>query len=153
MLRKSNLCILLSLFILFFISGCATTTIEQRDAEMQIKPLKDRISALEIQIADLTKALERERQEKQELLVILKEQEQKKQKKKQSSPKANSKTYYYFMIAIQTALKNAGFNPGLIDGRMGQRTRFALEEFQKANNLPVDGRLSKQTWELLRNYL
>ncbi|MFA5075640.1 MAG: peptidoglycan-binding protein, partial [Candidatus Babeliales bacterium] len=40
---------------------------------------------------------------------------------------------------IQTALKNAGFYAGEIDGKFGPKTKKAIEEFQAANNLAVDG--------------
>ncbi|MFA4842248.1 MAG: peptidoglycan-binding domain-containing protein [Candidatus Omnitrophota bacterium] len=54
---------------------------------------------------------------------------------------------------IQIALKNAGFYTGEIDGKVGPMTRRATEEFQKANNLKVDGKVGTQTWGLLSPYL
>lgn len=54
---------------------------------------------------------------------------------------------------IQACLKNAGYNPGAIDGKIGKQTRTAIKEFQKANNLSADGKVGKQTWKLLRKYL
>jgi peptidoglycan hydrolase-like protein with peptidoglycan-binding domain len=54
---------------------------------------------------------------------------------------------------IQIALKNDGYNPGSVDGRMGRQTRQAIREFQRANNLLVDGRVGKETWNLLKEYL
>ncbi|HTZ10788.1 MAG TPA: peptidoglycan-binding domain-containing protein, partial [Candidatus Margulisiibacteriota bacterium] len=54
---------------------------------------------------------------------------------------------------IQIALQNAGYDPGNIDGRMGKQTRDAIKAFQKANNLPADGNVGKQTWSLLSPYL
>jgi murein L,D-transpeptidase YcbB/YkuD len=54
---------------------------------------------------------------------------------------------------IQTALDNAGYNLGKIDGRIGKQTREAIRSFQRANNLVADGKVGKKTWELLRNYL
>ena len=155
MIKKGSLYLLFTLpfFIQFILGGCATTTIEQPDPDIEVQPLRDRISLLETQVVNLTQALEKEKQEKQDLLKILKEKEQTRQKEKQSLSKIRGKTYHYFVIRMQTALKNAGFDPGLIDGRIGQRTYAALEKFQKENNLPTQGRLNKQTWSLLRNYL
>lgn len=40
---------------------------------------------------------------------------------------------------IQEQLKAAGFDPGPIDGLMGNRTRTAVRQFQQANGLQVDG--------------
>jgi len=54
---------------------------------------------------------------------------------------------------IQTALKNAGFYAGNIDGKVGPKTQAAIEEFQKANNLVVDGKVGPKTWQLLGQYL
>lgn len=54
---------------------------------------------------------------------------------------------------IQAALKNAGFYNGNIDGKSGPLTRKAIEEFQKANNLGVDGKVGSKTWGLLSAYL
>jgi carboxyl-terminal processing protease len=51
------------------------------------------------------------------------------------------------------ALKNAGYDPGKIDGKMGKQSSEAIKAFQKANNLPVDGKVGKKTWSLLRDYL
>ena len=45
---------------------------------------------------------------------------------------------------IQRALKDAGYDPGPIDGVLGSQTRAALIKFQKANNLP-QGRLDIET--------
>ena len=56
-------------------------------------------------------------------------------------------------IEIQTALKNAGYFQGSVDGKMGRKTRLAVKEFQKANNLHPDGRVGKNTWEVLKGYL
>lgn len=50
---------------------------------------------------------------------------------------------------IQTALKNAGYYTGQIDGKVGPLTKKAIEEFQKANNLKVDGKVGLKTWALL----
>ena len=54
---------------------------------------------------------------------------------------------------IQTALKNAGFYSGLIDGKIGPMSKKAIEEFQKANNLAADGKVGLKTWEALGKYL
>jgi len=50
---------------------------------------------------------------------------------------------------IQTALKNAGFYLGEIDGKYGPKTRRAVREFQQANSLAVDGKVGPRTWNRL----
>ena len=54
---------------------------------------------------------------------------------------------------IQTALKNAGCYTGLIDAKLGPLTKKAIEDFQKANNLQVDGKVGPKTWVVLSKYL
>ena len=54
---------------------------------------------------------------------------------------------------IQTALKNAGFNPGSFDGKMGPRTRQAIKDFQKSKGLVPDGAVGPKTWISLSKYL
>lgn len=54
---------------------------------------------------------------------------------------------------IQTALKNAGYYTGLVDGKKGPLTKKAIEDFQRANNLQVDGKVGLKTWAVLSPYL
>ncbi len=54
---------------------------------------------------------------------------------------------------IQRALKNAGFYQGVIDGRIGARTKEAIVKFQKANGLKPDGIVGKRTTAALNKYL
>jgi len=51
--------------------------------------------------------------------------------------------------AIQRALKSKGHNPGPIDGSIGAQTIRAVNEFQRANKLPVDRYLNLQTVKAL----
>lgn len=54
---------------------------------------------------------------------------------------------------IQTALYNAGYDPGPIDGKLGNKTRLAVKEFQRDNGLKADGVVGNQTWSKLGKYL
>jgi peptidoglycan hydrolase-like protein with peptidoglycan-binding domain len=47
--------------------------------------------------------------------------------------------------SVQEALKDKGYDPGMIDGAMGPRTSAALREFQQAEGLRVTGRLDAET--------
>jgi hypothetical protein len=49
----------------------------------------------------------------------------------------------------QVALRDAGFDPGRIDGVMGPRTQAALREFQASQGLPQTGRLDPTTQKQL----
>ena len=51
---------------------------------------------------------------------------------------------------VQKALKAAGLNPGPVDGRAGKKTKSAIKEFQRRNNLKADGIVGEKTWSLLR---
>lgn len=53
-----------------------------------------------------------------------------------------------YISRVQRALKDRGYDPGVIDGVMGGRTKAALEKFQQDNNLPV-GNLNKETTNAL----
>jgi len=54
---------------------------------------------------------------------------------------------------IQTALKNAGFYTGNVDGKIGPKSKKAIEDFQQAHNLKADGKVGPKTWEALSKYL
>ena len=54
---------------------------------------------------------------------------------------------------IQTALKNAGFYTGTVDGKIGAKTKKAIAEFQKANGLTGDGKVGPKTWNALSKHL
>ncbi len=54
---------------------------------------------------------------------------------------------------IQKALKNAGLYKGSVDGKIGPKTKKAIEEFQSTNGLTADGKVGPKTWEKLKNYL
>lgn len=54
---------------------------------------------------------------------------------------------------VQRALKNAGFNPGPIDGRIGTRTIDAIKKFQRQQGLTADGVVGPRTWAKLNNSL
>ncbi|MCG2714467.1 MAG: peptidoglycan-binding protein [Candidatus Omnitrophica bacterium] len=54
---------------------------------------------------------------------------------------------------IQTALKNAGFYTGSVDGKIGPKSKKAIEDFQSANGLKVDGKVGLKTWEAMGKYL
>lgn len=54
---------------------------------------------------------------------------------------------------IQLALKNAGLYSGAIDGKLGPASKKAIEEFQKANGLEIDGKVGTKTWAVLGKHL
>jgi peptidoglycan hydrolase-like protein with peptidoglycan-binding domain len=52
--------------------------------------------------------------------------------------------------AIQTALKEKGYDPGPVDGRMGPKTRSALRAYQKKEGLTATGNADAKTLASLK---
>ena len=50
---------------------------------------------------------------------------------------------------VQRLLKIFGYRPGNVDGQLGLKTRNAIEQFQKDNNLKPNRFLDQQTWAKL----
>ena len=57
-----------------------------------------------------------------------------------------------FTRRVQQALRNAGCDPGPIDGKAGAMTKRAIRKFQRDNNLPDTGVANEATWDLLKRY-
>lgn len=69
----------------------------------------------------------------------------------QSLPPAGP--YQPTAVQIQTALRNAGYYTGPVDGKVGPMTKKAIEDFQKASGLEADGKVGTKTWAILGGYL
>jgi peptidoglycan hydrolase-like protein with peptidoglycan-binding domain len=54
------------------------------------------------------------------------------------------------VLALQTRLKELGFDPGQIDGRFGSATTSAVTAFQKSRGLGADGKAGPQTLSALQ---
>jgi peptidoglycan hydrolase-like protein with peptidoglycan-binding domain len=46
---------------------------------------------------------------------------------------------------VQQTLRDKGYDPGQIDGKLGPQTREAIGQYQKAENLPVTEHLDAET--------
>lgn len=55
-------------------------------------------------------------------------------------------------VAIQRALKKAGYYQGVLDGKVGGRTKDAIRSFQRDNGLETDGVCGRQTWARLQQF-
>ncbi len=53
------------------------------------------------------------------------------------------------VIAVQMLLKEKGYNVGKLDGLIGNQFKQAVRDFQKFNNLKVDGQAGKETLQKL----
>lgn len=144
---KPIMCLFLSV-ALFSFGGCASTKSSMADKDLEVQGLKNHIQALETEL-----------QNKEQEITVLKESLERPQEYS-SSKRPYYKKYGISKVKsrptvkhIQIALKNAGYKPGTIDGRMGKETRLAIKSFQKDNKLQADGKVGKSTWQALRKYL
>ena len=150
MLTKKGVDALKVLIISFLISGilgCATfrnRNLEQQALSNQIQVLEAQLQQKNAEIARLTEALNSEVDQKQTLVERFQTAKVDAKTSSQSSPTVKQ---------IQIALKNAGYNPGPIDGKMGRKTKDAVMAFQRSNDLKVDGKVGKRTWRVLKKYL
>jgi len=89
---------------------------------------------------------------KKKVVVEKRVAQEKAEMKKAAPAKVQQKTKNQakkgIVFNIQNALKDKGFDPGAIDGKMGPGTAAALKAFQKSHGLPV-GQLSKDTFRAL----
>ncbi len=133
-------------FIFVLISGCATMgrkpVLESQGLKNQVMVLDTRLKEKDQEIYDLKEALNKASEEKQIAVKSVSIVKTDLKSKIRPTPKA-----------IQTALMNANFYKGNIDGKIGKNTVEAIKNFQKANNLHVDGKVGKKTWELLKAYV
>jgi lipoprotein-anchoring transpeptidase ErfK/SrfK len=53
------------------------------------------------------------------------------------------------ILKLQIMLDRAHFSPGVIDGRLGDNTVYALREFERRSGFPPDGRLDREVWNAL----
>lgn len=138
MVRKVLLLGTAAVFV-FSLSGCATM---RKNNDLEVQGLRNKVSALETEL-----------REKDDEINSLKESSVKSNEAENVSAGKNEEGRQASAKQIQTALKNAGYYQGTVDGKMGRKTRRAVRAFQRANNLPVDGRVGKKTWLALKEYL
>src|SRR5690606_29699654 len=62
-----------------------------------------------------------------------------------SAPRATQDEISEFVRKVQIALLLKGYDPGLIDGTLGETTRAALSKFQVDHRLSVTGYMSVET--------
>lgn len=135
---KKVLLSLAAVVFIFSLSGCAMM---HKNNNLEMQELKNKVSILETQL-----------REKDDEINSLRESAAK-SAEEANATKADDAKLQIDPKQIQTALKNAGYYDGNVDGKLGKKTRRATREFQKANNLPVDGRVGKKTWAVLKDYL
>jgi len=133
---------------ILLLAGCVTTSTTPKNQtpqfQSQIKELQDKVNIIERELQSKARKISKI---EMELEKIIKEEEAAKQKI------GALPTTILSVRQIQTALKNAGFYEGAIDGKLGPQTRAAIKEFQKTHGLKVDGIVGKHTTTELNQYL
>jgi peptidoglycan hydrolase-like protein with peptidoglycan-binding domain len=54
-------------------------------------------------------------------------------------------------VEVQEGLTMRGFYIGAVDGRIGARTRAAIRQYQQEANLPVDGQVTPELAQRMRD--
>jgi len=149
--------------LLFTLSGCAGVE-DMQATQLRIISLESQFQRQDAAVKSLSEkeqSLELKVQENQEKTeAALKEtrarlEETHSKANSQSKRSREEKTVIKVPNAgqIQTALKSAKFYNGDIDGKIGPRTKDAIKEFQRANQLNADGVVGSETWAILGKYL
>jgi murein L,D-transpeptidase YcbB/YkuD len=128
------------------LSGCATAA--KKTSNIELQQLKGRVSGLETDLQAKEQEimrLEDELEKAREKRVIYKEEKIKEVKPVESKKLSDRQ--------VQTALKNAGFYRGSVDGKIGSATTEAVKAFQRANGLKADGVVGRKTRANLMKYL
>ncbi len=146
---KKRLFIFVGLGLIFLISASGCVSVVKKQSDLEVQGLKNQVQALHQQIQYKDEEINSLRGSGNTASVGNEAVypagiERRSSQEVKSRPNARQ---------IQICLKNAGYNPGVVDGKMGKQTRVAIKDFQRANNLKVDGKVGKQTWKLLSKYL
>jgi murein L,D-transpeptidase YcbB/YkuD len=143
-----------------FLSGCATT----RSANPDVQSMQSRIDFLESEInaKDQEIGSMRSQLKQANRNYAANEDYEVSVNKNKSTIRTLTKNNEYKEIIkvdgvtaekVQTALKNAGFYNGDIDGKIGPKTKDAIKAFQRDNSLTVDGVIGRGTWSKLKTNL
>lgn len=156
---KNNLIVILCLL---FLAGCATTqkstNSDLQGMSLRLQTLEESIKMRDQKIGEIEYDLAKVKQDCAQKTTTPTYSD-----RKESAPVASStkiKTEISSNVIrvegvtadqVQTALKNAGFYKGSIDGKLGPMTLEAIKSFQKENGLKVDGIIGSTTWASLKN--
>ena len=148
-MRKSYLKIICFLGIgTLLASGCATTrprsTGVNENLSMQVSDLQQQLAMKDQQIIELQHELQSYQSALQAQAAVTPELVQ--------APVKKTSTIRVDGVSVrdvQKALIRAGLDPGSVDGKMGNKTIAAIKEFQRMNQLTVDGIVGKKTWTYL----
>ena len=152
-----------ALFSLTFLSGCVTTSKYKTDMDRLQSKIDELQANLKQQEGDkvalketqqqLEEALKRQSQVNDALRKDIDSAKKRLGTLNRRKPEEKKELQMPAAKEIQTALKNAGFYAGEIDGIIGPGTKEAIRKFQEANQLTPDGVVGSKTWVILEKYL
>ena len=158
--------ILLSLAALvFLVSGCQTThSSSQNVMQVRVAQIENRVDESAQQLSDLKGEVKSISDQVEELTAaaggkVASSLDASDAADSLTSAPATSNDYASIIRVpvsaqrIQTALKNAGYYTGGIDGKLGSGSQKAIRAFQEANGLKGDGIVGQGTWAKLKTYL
>lgn len=154
-MKKRSMALTILAISFFFLSGCATTNQRSMidNLNSRISMLEDTVRRRDSEIAGLHSRADQ----------LSKEIAKKDQAIKSLTPAPKPVTTTKDSIGVirvdttvenvQTALKNAGYYDGNVDGKIGPRTINSIAAFQKDNGLKQDSIIGQKTWDLLKQFL
>ncbi len=148
-MKKHIIAVSIMVLAAFAVSGCTTAP---KKVRTEVQGLSTRVDTLESRVEDMESKQARLEMAAAEKAARAREVYT---REAQSNivPKSRTAVSKASVTEIQTALKNANFYDGKIDGIKGKRTRRAIREFQRANGLNPDGVVGPKTWGILNRYL
>lgn len=134
------------IFVLFV--GCGAA--RKKVAQTQVEEMQGHISSLE---SELERKDEKIKSLEGELESTGSKQTNVFEKGVMKAVKSKESAGKFTLKQVQTALKNAGYYKGTVDGKTGKNTKKAIKAFQKDNGLKADGVVGKKTWLKLKKHL
>lgn len=135
----------LFIFSLIMITGCASTSLRKQDAVL----LDSRLDSVNKKLDNHDVALQDLKNDLEDIRLSMSEKRAYKNISLRSSQEESSLS----VKQIQRALTRAGHYNGKIDGVIGTKTDQAVRSFQRSNKIKVDGKVGKETSQLLKKYL
>ncbi len=140
--------VIVALLAVMMLSGCATAP-SRKANELKIKELQGRVDQLQSEVGlkdqDIAK-LERQLMEREDRPMDTIGQSY------QATNDYDEPSSKMTIRQIQNALKKKGFYGGVVDGKMGPKTKEAIKEFQREYGLKPDGVVGAKTRSRLTDY-
>lgn len=151
MFRKSLILIAIICLASIVVSGCSTP---RKKINEEISGIKTRVDTLETRVEGVeAKQAEVERAVAEAPKAPVTVTEPSWPADTNFTTRTGSTTSKANIKDVQTALKNAGYYSGKVDGVKGRNTKRAIKAFQRDHGLVSDGVAGKKTWDLLSKYL